>query len=805
MASLHRYSIALCGALVLAAPPAARAALPAVTTAVTTAPMANLGAHRGITVSAGCGPGSTLVGGGSYLRTAAGAATLPTNGLVLGGTAPSTGASPVDAPAGDGAPDPAHWTTLANFTGVSEAGDQAATFAMCAAGGPAHTIVRTASTTGLNAAQQASPPTPTTATCPPGDRLLGGGAVTRTPDQVNDGTTMGNNGNLKPLGSYPSDAAGTMAPDGSTTADSWSAYAAAGIAAPTDTVTAFALCSTDPTTPPIRVARVDVAGPDAQTGTTLTTVPATCPSPTRLFGGGYAVDETVGAVGGLEPQQGYHVRGSYPSDPGSVEVADGAPNPATWTTLVQAGGQNLPAGDHMDTHGFALCAPAPAPPGDADLSVTATSAPARPVAGQPLTYALRVANAGPAAATAVTLTDLLPAGAAYVSAAPSAGACTPSSGTVSCALGSLAAGASVTATLVVTPAAPGTFEDTATVAAVEPDPNPADDSTTSTATVVAANRAATTLTGAAPPTGRLAGQIADRVTLAGGPAPTGAISFTLYGPDDPTCARALATSTAAVAGDGAYASAPVTADAAGTYRWVAAYGGDAVDQPAGPGSCADPGQATAVTAAPALTAQAGPGAAFGGAISARATLAGGTRMTGTVTFTLYGPGDTACLRPLAHTAAAVSGAGVYASAPVPTVAAGTYRWVATYSGDPLNDPAGPTPCPGAPVTVAAPSDAFHLAAVRSDGRRRIEIALGSPGPGRFTATATTTARGIRVGAAAASVPAAATVHLLITPGASARAELRRHTKVRVRVAIAFTPIGGLAHPRTVLLTLRGTR
>jgi hypothetical protein len=35
--------------------------------------------------------------------------------------------------------------------------------------------------------------------------VIGGGAFTSTPDQVNDGTTVGNNGNLKPLGSYPSE------------------------------------------------------------------------------------------------------------------------------------------------------------------------------------------------------------------------------------------------------------------------------------------------------------------------------------------------------------------------------------------------------------------------------------------------------------------------------------------------------------------------------------------------------------------------------------------------------------------------
>ena len=74
------------------------------------------------------------MGGGGYLRNATNPATLPTNGLVLGGTLPSTGATPVDAAAADGAVDLSHWTAIANFTGQSEAGDQAATFALCATG-----------------------------------------------------------------------------------------------------------------------------------------------------------------------------------------------------------------------------------------------------------------------------------------------------------------------------------------------------------------------------------------------------------------------------------------------------------------------------------------------------------------------------------------------------------------------------------------------------------------------------------------------------------------------------------------------
>ena len=103
------------------------------------------------------------------------------------------------------------------------------------------------------------------------------------------------------------------ATDGSTAADSWSAYGSAGITSPTDTVTAFALCSTDAGAPPVQVARADVDGPDAQPGTTPTTATATCPAGTRMLGGGYRVDETVAGVGsGLQPQQGYHMRGSHP-------------------------------------------------------------------------------------------------------------------------------------------------------------------------------------------------------------------------------------------------------------------------------------------------------------------------------------------------------------------------------------------------------------------------------------------------------------------------------------------------------------
>ena len=77
----------------------------------------------------------------------------------------------------------------------------------------------------------------------------------------------------------------------------------------------------------------------------------------------------------------------------------------------------------------------------ADLSLTKSDSPDPALVGEVLTYTLDVQNAGPSSATAVQLTDNLPAGVTFASATPTQGSCSEDGGTVDCALGTLADGA----------------------------------------------------------------------------------------------------------------------------------------------------------------------------------------------------------------------------------------------------------------------------------------------------------------------------------------------------------------------------
>ena len=119
----------------------------------------------------------------------------------------------------------------------------------------------------------------------------------------------------------------------------------------------------------------------------------------------------------------------------------------------------------------------------ADVSITKSDAPDPATAGSSLTYTLVVSNAGPSTAQGVVATDTLPAGVAFVSANPTAGSCSEAAGTVTCNLGDVNNGASVTITIVVTPSAAGTLNNSASVSSPTADPAAGNNSASTTTTV----------------------------------------------------------------------------------------------------------------------------------------------------------------------------------------------------------------------------------------------------------------------------------------------------------------------------------
>jgi uncharacterized repeat protein (TIGR01451 family) len=109
----------------------------------------------------------------------------------------------------------------------------------------------------------------------------------------------------------------------------------------------------------------------------------------------------------------------------------------------------------------------------ADLEISKADSPDPVTVGDNLTYTITVTNRGPDPATNVVVTDTLPSGVTFVSASPG---CVHSAGVVTCNLGTIPAGDSVTITIVVTPTAPGTISNTATVTSDTLDPNTANNS-----------------------------------------------------------------------------------------------------------------------------------------------------------------------------------------------------------------------------------------------------------------------------------------------------------------------------------------
>jgi len=157
------------------------------------------------------------------------------------------------------------------------------------------------------------------------------------------------------------------------------------------------------------------------------------------------------------------------------------------TTLVPAGSflTATVTDSGNNTSEFSLCELVDATAGSANLAITKTDSPDPVTVGSPLTYLMLVSNSGPDAGSNVTVTDTLPAGVTFVSASASIGSCSGTT-TVTCVLGTVANGANVSVSIVVTPTTPGLLSNTAAVSATGTDPDTANNSATATTTVVAA-------------------------------------------------------------------------------------------------------------------------------------------------------------------------------------------------------------------------------------------------------------------------------------------------------------------------------
>ena len=122
---------------------------------------------------------------------------------------------------------------------------------------------------------------------------------------------------------------------------------------------------------------------------------------------------------------------------------------------------------------------------EADLAITKSDSVDPVIAGNLLTYTLAVSNAGPSDAQNVQVTDTLPAGVTYIS--DTSNCVEAPAGTLTCSLGTLAAGGSSTfdITVAIDPSlANGTvLTNSATVSTTTSDPNSANDTATEATTV----------------------------------------------------------------------------------------------------------------------------------------------------------------------------------------------------------------------------------------------------------------------------------------------------------------------------------
>jgi uncharacterized repeat protein (TIGR01451 family) len=176
---------------------------------------------------------------------------------------------------------------------------------------------------------------------------------------------------------------------------------------------------------------------------------------------------------------------------GSVDSASYTPTAAgtyRWVATYSGDANNEAAaskcGDELVTiTNPPVTPPPPAPPAPViDLAITKAGSPNPATLGKNVTWTMVVTNNGPNDATGVTVADPVPAGTTYVSSSATQGTCTGGV-VVTCNLGNVAKGASVTVTLVTTATATGSITNTTTVVGNEHDSNTTNNTATATVNV----------------------------------------------------------------------------------------------------------------------------------------------------------------------------------------------------------------------------------------------------------------------------------------------------------------------------------
>jgi hypothetical protein len=202
-------------------------------------------------------------------------------------------------------------------------------------------------------------------------------------------------------------------------------------------------------------------------------------------------------------------------------------------------------------------------------------------------------------------------------------------------------------------------------------------------------KAAPTVSATAPAEIVIGDPLSARGTIGGAYQPAGTMTLTAYGPDDPGCSAEPAFTSGPLPVDGSpsYDIGDFTPATPGTYRWTATYSGDGNNEEAA-SECGAAGATSVVAkASPALALSASGDVRLGDPVRATATLSGGHQPGGEVTFSLFGPDDESCsAAPVFESPVAVTGDGAYPSPEFTPSEAGTYRWVASYSGDGNNEP-----------------------------------------------------------------------------------------------------------------------